>query len=133
MNDTFVHLDVDTRGIATIRMQDEPRKNGLSRDMVDGLRQSFIRASEDERVKTVIIAGLPEYFSTGATEDILLEIVEKKIAPEDLVLPQWLFDIPVPTIAAMEGHSVGGGLALGMCADIVLMAEESRYGCTFMK
>jgi polyketide biosynthesis enoyl-CoA hydratase PksI len=43
-----------------------------------------------------------------------------------------LLDIPVPTIAAMEGHAIGGGLALGLCADIILIGRESRYGCGFM-
>jgi len=133
MSEPIINLEIDEHGVAVIRMRDEPRKNALSREMVHGLRQSFIDAGENENVKVVIIAGLPEYFSSGASEDILLEIAEKKIPPEDLVLPKWLLDIPVPTIAAMEGHSVGGGLALGMCADIILMANESRYGCTFMK
>jgi polyketide biosynthesis enoyl-CoA hydratase PksI len=32
----------------------------------------------------------------------------------------------------MEGHAIGGGLALGVCADIVLISRENSYGCTFM-
>jgi polyketide biosynthesis enoyl-CoA hydratase PksI len=133
MSDAPINLNIDERGIAIIRMQDQARKNALSREMVIALRQACVRMTDNENIKVVIIAGLHEYFSTGASEEILLEIAEKKIPPEDLVLPQWLLDIPAPTIAAMEGHAVGGGLALGLCADIILMAEESRYGCTFMK
>ena len=33
----------------------------------------------------------------------------------------------------MEGHAIGGGFALGLCADIVLMAAESRYGANFIR
>ncbi len=43
-----------------------------------------------------------------------------------------MLDVPVPTIAAMQGHATGGGLALGLCADIVVLAKESRYGASFM-
>ena len=43
-----------------------------------------------------------------------------------------MLDIPIPVIAAMQGHAIGGGLALGLCADIAILAEESRYGCSFM-
>ena len=32
----------------------------------------------------------------------------------------------------MEGHAIGGGLAVGICADIVLISREASYGCTFM-
>jgi polyketide biosynthesis enoyl-CoA hydratase PksI len=31
----------------------------------------------------------------------------------------------------MAGHAVGGGLALGLCCDLVLLGRESRYGCPF--
>jgi polyketide biosynthesis enoyl-CoA hydratase PksI len=32
----------------------------------------------------------------------------------------------------MEGHAIGGGLAVGFCCDIVIAARESRYGAVFM-
>jgi polyketide biosynthesis enoyl-CoA hydratase PksI len=54
------------------------------------------------------------------------------MAPTDLMLSRAVLDVPVPIVAAMEGHAVGGGLALGCCADIVLVARESRYGASFM-
>src|SRR6266496_5802192 len=63
---------------------------------------------------------------------MLASLVDGSIAPSDLLLSKAFLDLPVPTIAAMEGHAVGGGLALGLCADIVLIARESRYGCPFM-
>ena len=34
--------------------------------------------------------------------------------------------------AAGEPIKIGGGFALGLCADVILLARESRYGCTFM-
>jgi len=68
----------------------------------------------------------------GASREILEELVTGKLAPRDLLLPRAIFDVPVPTITAMEGHAIGGGLALGICADIALIARESRYGCSFM-
>src|ERR1051325_9999850 len=133
MHDAILAVEIDPCGIAVIRMQDAPRRNALSVQMVEALREALASAGQDERVRAVVLAGLPDYFSTGASEDILLDIVERRLSPADLTLPLWMLDVPVPTIAAMEGHAVGGGLALGVCADIVLMANESRYGCTFMK
>ena len=50
----------------------------------------------------------------------------------DIILSKMILDIPVPVISAMEGHAIGGGFALGLCADIAVLAEESRYGCSFM-
>ena len=132
MSDSMVSLEIDENGVATVRMQHEPDKNALSVPMVEALQQCFARVRENQAVKAVVITGLPQYFCVGASLDVLTNLAGKKILPEDLVLPRWILDLPVPTIAAAEGHALGGGLALAMCADIILIAEESRYGCTFM-
>ena len=47
-------------------------------------------------------------------------------------MPKRVLEIPVPVVAAMAGHAIGGGLALGLCADVVIAARQSRYGCSFM-
>ena len=52
-------------------------------------------------------------------ENILFRAIE---------IPHLLLDIPVPTIAAMTGHAIGGGFMVGMWCDMPVLAEESRYG-----
>jgi polyketide biosynthesis enoyl-CoA hydratase PksI len=63
---------------------------------------------------------------------MLRALCQGGVVPTDIVLAKAVLDVPVPVIAAMEGHGVGGGLALGLAADIVMIARESRYGATFM-
>jgi len=130
--DNFASLEVNPDGIASLRMHDDSGTNALSEAMVEALDSLLAKVSSREDVKVVLLCGLPEHFCSGANRDVLLKLAESKIAPMDLVLPRRILDIPVPTIAAMEGHALGGGLALGICCDIVLIARESRYGCTFM-
>lgn len=125
-------LEMPSEGVAVLRMQDEANKNALSEEMVHSLDSHLQDVARRDDVKVVILAGLPEYFSSGASLDVLKKLAESRIEPGDLVLPRRILDIPVPTIAAMEGHAIGGGLALGICCDIVLIARESRYGFTFM-
>jgi polyketide biosynthesis enoyl-CoA hydratase PksI len=128
----FVSLDVNSDGVAVLRMHDAASGNGMSGGMVRALDFLLAGVAGREDVKVLVLAGLPEHFSSGATREILLELAESRIEPGDLVLPRRVLDIPVPTIAAMEGHALGGGLALGICCDLVLIARESRYGCPFM-
>jgi polyketide biosynthesis enoyl-CoA hydratase PksI len=63
--------------------------------------------------------------------ELLQRLAAGEVAPTDITLARAVLDAPVPTVAALEGHAVGGGLALGCCADIVLAARESRYGASF--
>jgi polyketide biosynthesis enoyl-CoA hydratase PksI len=131
-SDEFASLTINAEGIAVLRMCDEKSGNALSEGMVHRLESLFTDIASHDAIKVVILAGLPEYFCSGASRDVLLKLAENQIEPHELTLPRHLLRISVPTIAAMEGHAIGGGLALGICCDIVLVARESSYSCPFM-
>ena len=133
MTATLTDLAIDPCGIGVLTMRDVRGKNALSLEMVAELesRIGVVQARED--LKVLVLAGTDEYFSTGANRSVLEAIVSGRIAPRDLLLPRLLLDIRVPVIAAMAGHAIGGGLALGICADVTVAARESRYGATFMR
>jgi polyketide biosynthesis enoyl-CoA hydratase PksI len=128
----LVSLTYDNSQIATLQMADAAGKNGLTTEFVEGLIHSLNELKTNEEVKVLIISGLPDVFCSGADLNTLIKLCKKEIKPVDIVLSKMILDIPVPVISAMEGHAIGGGLALGLCADIAILAEESRYGCSFM-
>ena len=128
----LVNVEID-RHVATIRMQDVASCNALSIEMVAQLEQGLDAVSRSEDVHVIVLAGLPDYFCTGASREMLEALLEGRIEPRELLLPRALLDVPKPLIAAMEGHAIGGGLALGLCADIALLASESRYGANFIR
>jgi polyketide biosynthesis enoyl-CoA hydratase PksI len=127
----LVHLRFD-EGVALAEMRDEVGKNALSEDMVHALGEVVATVARESSAKVLILFGLPEVFSSGAPRELLQRLARGELAPADISLAAALLDAPIPVIAAMEGHATGGGLALGLCADIVVMARESRYGATFM-
>lgn len=129
---TLVTLTVDDAGIATMKMVDSKGKNGLTPHFIEELIACITEVKNNETFKVLIMAGLPDVFNSGADLDTLVKLCKKEIKPVDIILSKMMLDIPIPVIAAMEGHAIGGGLALGLCADIAILAEESRYGCSFM-
>ncbi len=126
-----IELTVDDDGIALLHMRDTEGKNAFSRAFVEKLLVK-LEALADERIKVCVIRGLDEVFCAGGDRQMLLDLAEGRVAPYDLLLTRSLLEVPVPTVGAMAGHAVGGGLIFGLCCDIVLMARESRYGCNFM-
>jgi polyketide biosynthesis enoyl-CoA hydratase PksI len=132
MSGPAVRLDVDDRGIATIVMNDAPGRNTLSESFVHDLSETLRALATHGDARVAVLLGLPDVFSAGASREMLEAILDGKLAPADILLPKAVLDVPVPVIAAMEGHAVGGGLALGLCADVILIARESSYGCNFM-
>ena len=79
-----------------------------------------------------MLTGEGDTFSCGAPRELLLRLAAGEVRPTDILLPRLLLDCPVPVVAAMAGHATGGGFALGLAADIVLIGDDSRYGFTFM-
>lgn len=128
-NVKLIHHD---DGIVEIAMRDEPTKNAMNEPFVHALSARLREAALIGDAKCFVLTGLADIFSSGASFDMLVGLSKGELAPTDIVLPKLVLDLPVPVIAAMEGHAVGGGFALGLCADMVMMARESRYGATFM-
>lgn len=119
-------------GIATLRLCDNAGMNALSPALVTGFTRAMEAIDGDETVRAVILCGGAQVFCAGAAREVLDGILEGDIAVEELGLPRRLLACPVPVIAAMRGSAVGGGFALGLAADVVILAEQARYGLNFM-
>lgn len=124
MTATNVHLIHHDDGIVEIAMRDEPTKNAMNEPFVHALSARLREAALIADAKCFVLTGLPDIFSSGASFDMLVGLSKGELEPTDIVLPKLVLDLPVPVIAAMEGHAVGGGFALGACADVVMMARE---------
>jgi polyketide biosynthesis enoyl-CoA hydratase PksI len=118
--------------IGVISMHDEVGKNTLSPLLVSDLAGAIGAIGRHADTKVVILKGTSEIFCAGADRSTLTNFVNGHLKPTEITLPRVLLGIPVPVIAAMEGHAVGGGFVLGLCADLIVISESSRYGCNFM-
>jgi polyketide biosynthesis enoyl-CoA hydratase PksI len=118
--------------IARLTLAEPATANALGEPMVHALQDAFATIDRDPDVRVVVLAGDGDTFSSGAPRELLLRLARGEVRPTDILLPKLLLDCAVPVVAAMAGHATGGGFALGLAADIVLLAEESRYGFTFM-
>jgi polyketide biosynthesis enoyl-CoA hydratase PksI len=130
--ESLVRLSYDSAGVATIRMSDQRGRNGLTPPFIDAFVHCLNEAGARQDVRAVVLAGLPDVFCSGADLNTLRRMCGGQLKPVDIVLSRMILHLPVPVVAAMEGHAVGGGLAIGLCADIAVLARESRYGCAFM-
>lgn len=120
-------------GIAILELDDPASRNALSTAMVERLRGALSEVSADPDVRVVVLLGSPDIFCSGAPRALLEALAKGALDPFEIGLAAALLEVPVPTISGMEGHAVGGGLALGFCADLVVMARQSRYGVNFME
>lgn len=124
-------------GVALVVMADTANKNTFTEELLTGLGHAFEQVQADERYKVAILTGYGNYFSSGGTRDALLDIQAGNSTflsgdgkPNVYAMP---LHCPIPVISAMQGHAIGGGLAMGLFADFVILARESVYTANFMK
>ncbi len=129
---SMVELAHDGEGVATIHLCDPSGTNALGEGLVGELQQRLAEVADDPRTRVCVLRGRSAVFSSGGSLDMLLDLAHGRTTSTDIPLLRAVLEFPVPTIAAVEGHAVGGGLVLALACDIVILARESRYGCPFI-
>ena len=120
-------------GVACVAMQDRINKNTFSPELIQGLTEAFEALGRDARCRVIVLTGYDSYFASGGTLADLLELHENDVSFTEARFYLLAFDCPLPVVAAMQGHGIGGGLILGLFADIVVLSRESVYTANFMK
>ncbi|MEM9425033.1 MAG: polyketide synthase [Spirochaetota bacterium] len=116
-----------------IFQMDEPEgPNLFTETFVREFVEQWHRLCKVIQPKVVLLQGRSDVFCAGGAKDTLIGLTKGEVTVDDLIITDLMVQAPFPTIAAMEGHAMGGGLAMGAACDIVLAACESRYGAVFM-
>lgn len=128
-----VSLSRPLPGVACVRMEDRVGSNTFTEALVCGLVDCLGEAESDPDTRVVVLHGYDSIFCAGGTLEELVDIADGRRSFDEGAFYRLLLDHPLPVIAAMQGHAVGGGLVFGLYADIVVLSRESLYGATFMK
>ncbi|QND85140.1 Modular polyketide synthase [Chromobacterium vaccinii] len=133
MSGPVVAVESALPGVALIRMQDRANKNTFTFEMIDRLTEAFAEAGARQDVRAVVLTGYDSYFSSGGTQEGLRDLFEGRYRFTDKDLYSVALNCPLPVVAAMQGHGIGGGFVLGLFADMAVLARESVYTANFMK
>lgn len=133
MTNSVVVLQDLTDGVVQVTMQDKENKNTFSEGIIAGLTNAFHTISQREDIRAVVLTGYDSYFSSGGTQEGLRDLYEGKFQFTDKDLYSLSLNCPVPVVAAMQGHGIGGGFVMGLFADLVVLSRESIYTTNFMK
>ncbi len=117
----------DTVGL--IRLN-RPSVNALSTELVSDVGEALGRA-EDPTIRAVVMTG-GDHFAAGADikefGEIFASDAEDQLARNLSEVVSRLESLAKPTIAAIRGFALGGGLELSMGADFRYLAEDAKVG-----
>lgn len=120
--------------VLTIRF-DRPRQhNALTQTMYDGIALACERAAADPEIRCLVVRGVPGGAFAAGT-DIADRFTSVRDGDDGIVYEQQiqqvietLLDVPVPTVAVVEGYAVGGGLLLAAACDLRVATPRARFG-----
>lgn len=137
---TYSELMLDVHdSVATLTFNRPEARNALGgalRDEFgDAVAELAARAGKD--VKAVILTGAGKSFCAGGDINALREMSEQgpdamraRMQASHEILSAWL-DLPVPTIAAVNGAAAGAGFSLAIACDFVIAARSARFVMSF--
>ena len=126
-------IRTERRGKALwIRVDRPAARNALTFAMYDGIATVCREANADASVKAVVLTGSGDAFVAGTDIAQFVDFKEASQALEyERRMDAWLGaleDVRVPTIAALRGPVVGGGLAIAAACDLRVAAPSARFG-----
>jgi enoyl-CoA hydratase len=121
-------------GIATITLNRPEVLNAFSREVMEEILRALSDAGNDETVRVIVLTGAGEKaFSAGADIKRMVGMTALKAREFSLMgerLCLALENAEKPTIAALNGYAVGGGLEVAMSCDLRIASENARMGQT---
>jgi len=118
-------------GIAKIKLNRPDKLNALNPEVYNELDNTFVDCEADPEVKVVIIMGNEKAFAAGADIDEMAKgdvNIAYQLTNQSQKTQERLADMPKPTIAAVAGYALGGGLELSLCCDFRIAADNAVMG-----
>ena len=110
--------------VAVVTIDRPERRNAVDRKTADALADAWERFDADDDALVGVLTGAGGTFSAGAD----LKAMDLEDGPGG-----WLgmtrTRVSKPTVAAIEGHCVAGGLELALWCDLRVAADSATFGC----
>ena len=130
-------------GIVVLTLNDPKTRNAFSPEMIDGIVASCQRINADTTVRCMILTGAGEGFASGGNVKEMREkkglfggaAVDMRRAYQHGIhkIPKALYDLEVPSIAAVNGAAIGAGCDTALMCDIRIAGRKAQFAESFLR
>lgn len=137
-----VRLEVDEL-VATLTLDREGNRNSMTAELLDSFAEQIEALKQRQDVRAVVITGTGRHFCAGADFKTSAELMQRSGLEGPAGMREstkqiysaflGVLDLEVPTIAAVNGHAIGGGLGLALVCDLRIVSTEAKLGANFVR
>jgi enoyl-CoA hydratase len=135
MYKTLIYEKKDNIGLLTINRPE--KMNAISRELTSELRQLLDEIESDEELRVLVITGAGDKaFVAGADVNEIVDREAKmgrRVSKERQEIFSRIENLHVPSIAAVNGYALGGGLELALACSIRICSEKAQFGAPEVK
>jgi enoyl-CoA hydratase len=127
----YENILTETAGRVGIVTLNRPKQlNALNDALMNELGAALLAFDADENIGCMIIIGSEKAFAAGADIGAMAQWSYMDVYKTDYITRNWetLKRVRKPVIAAVSGYALGGGCELAMMCDIVIAAENAKFG-----
>ncbi|WBU53828.1 crotonase/enoyl-CoA hydratase family protein [Paracoccus sp. SCSIO 75233] len=131
-----IRIETDVRGVATLSLAQPEKRNALSSAMLDELTDAAAVLSADRAVRVVILAADGPVFCAGGDlgwmrEQMAADAATRRAGARQLATMLNAMNVmDKPLIGRVHGNAFGGGLGMMSVCDVVIAAEDTKFGFT---
>lgn len=128
---SYEMIKVDRRPPVAIVTLDRPEAlNALCNQLMDELTDALRTLDADDEIGAIVLTGSKKAFAAGADIKEMADKSFHDVFMEDYITRNWeeLTRVRKPTIAAVAGYALGGGCEVAMMCDIVIAADNAKFG-----
>ena len=121
---------IETRGkVGMVTLNRPKAMNALNAELMQELVRAVQAYDADENIGAILITGNERAFAAGADIKTMVDAnVTDMLADSFVELFDGLRKVKKPIIAAVAGFALGGGCELAMSCDLIIAAENARFG-----
>ena len=127
---TYQNIIVETKGrVGIVRLNRPQALNALNKALIDELTKAIETFDADDKIGCLLVTGSEKAFAAGAD---IKEMADKPFVEAYLgdFVSNWnaIALARKPVVAAVAGFALGGGCELAMQSDVIIAADNAKFG-----